>query len=64
MLQGAEKGTVRKLLTRLDAFDRERFAPSDVDEEAMNNAKDAASSLLTAIEKQTRAAMVEHGGES
>jgi hypothetical protein len=64
VLQGAEKGTVRKLLARLDAFDRERFAPSDVDEDAMNNAKDAASSLLTAIEKQTRAAMVEHGGES
>lgn len=64
LLQGAEKGTVRKLLARLDAFDRERFAPSDVDEGAMNDAKYAASSLLTAIEKQTRATMVEHGGDS
>ena len=64
VLQGAEKGTVRKLLARLDAFDRERFAPSDVDEEAMNDAKHAASSLLTAIEKQTRATVAEHGGDS
>lgn len=52
--QGVEKSTVRTLSERLDVFDRERFAPSKANEEAMKEAKKYSSKLLSSIESQTR----------
>lgn len=51
---GMDGATARELEANLDDFDRERFAPSSIDEAAMDRARASVDALLLATEKQLR----------